>query len=95
MNTTIKIVKRLRTKISKLESDFKRGIPPYQGFTIDISYGGNTGLDIERVCIGSVSDEEGMGEIFYKMVLDSLKNSLKYWEDVAKNELADLTLLLK
>ena len=95
MKTTAQTIIEIKGKIKKLESDFKRGVPPYQGFTIDISYGGNNCPDIERVSIGSISDEKDVSDIFYNIVLTSLKNSLKFWENVAKREIEELYESLK
>jgi hypothetical protein len=90
MNSTPTIIKDLKKKISKFERDFKRGVPPYQGFTIDISYGGNKENDIERVTIGSVYHVKEMGETFYNLVLDCMKQSLEQWKKTAQSEIQDL-----
>lgn len=90
MNDYVKKIETIRSQIKKLENDFKRGMPPYQGFTIDICYGGNEEPDFKRVTIGSISDDEKVSEAFYKMVLTSLKNSLSFWEKSAERELIEL-----
>lgn len=87
---TIDIIRETRKKIEKLEKDFKRGVPPYQGFTINIGYGGNKPEDIQRVCVGSISDDDNVSKIFYDMILNSLKKSLVYWEKVAEREIKEL-----
>lgn len=87
---TVEIITNLKESIRKLKNDFKRGIPPYQGFTLDISYGGNKEPDIRRVSVGSISHPEGDGKIFYDLVLNSLILSLEYWKGVAKREIEEL-----
>jgi hypothetical protein len=90
MNDYVKNINIVRSQIKKLESDFKRGIPPYFGFTIDISYGGNSENDLERITIGSVSDDEDISKRFYEMVLNSLNKSLSFWEKAGEQELIEL-----
>lgn len=90
MNDYVKKINRIRSQIKKLESDFKRGIPPYLGFTIDISYGGNSENDLERIIIGSISDDEDISKKFYEMVLNSLNKSLSFWEKAGEQELIEL-----
>lgn len=94
MSNTATHIKDLRSKIEKLEKDFKRGVPPFQGFTIDLYYGGNKETDIERISIGTIASEKEIGQQFYDLVLLSLKNSLKFWEQSAAIELAELTTVL-
>jgi len=94
MNNTVEKIKELRVKINKLETTYKRGIPPFEGFTIDLCFGGNRHTDIERIGIGSISDTETAGKDFYNLILNSLKNSLQYWEKQAESELKELSITL-
>lgn len=95
MTETATIIKNIKKKINKLKNDFKRGVPPYQGFTIDLYYGGNSSVDIERFEVGTISHDEGDGKLFYDFILKSLEQSLIYWEKVAKREIEELYESLK
>ncbi len=95
MTDTAKQIREVKKKIAKLKNDFKRGVSPFFGFTIDISYGGNKHIDIERVCVGSVYNEENDSKKFYDFVLNSLENSLVFWEKTAKREIEELYDALK
>lgn len=94
MNNYINKINRIKEQIDKLEKDFKRGVPLYHGFTLDVYYGGNTEIDLERICIGSISDDKNVSEIFYNLILNSLKNSLAFWKKSAEQELLELTTCL-
>lgn len=90
MTKTAEHIKGIKNKIAKLEKDFKRGVPKYFGFTIDISYGGNRHHDIPRVEVGSIADEEQMSQMMYNIAIGSLKNSLKFWKETAEREIKEL-----
>jgi len=90
MNNTPTIIREIREKIKKLEAYSKGGLPPHQGFTIDLYYAGNTRVDVPRISIGSISDDIEVGQIFFNIMLGSLKNSLTFWEDVARKEIEEL-----
>ena len=53
MNSTVRHIKELKSKIEKLKNFQKRGI--VEGFTIDLSYGANKDININRVECGDVS----------------------------------------
>jgi len=92
MNECVVQIKEHRRKIAKLEKDFAKRGPQSTvwGFMVDLFYGGNKEPDVERITIGSIADPEGTGQALYDMVLASLKNGLKFWEDAAKRDLAEL-----
>jgi len=95
MEDTATHIRHLKDKIYKLEKDFKRGVPPFMGFTIDVFYGGNEEVDIPRFEIGSIAHEEKTGEIFYNLILSSLKASLDHWKNIARIEIESLTKSLE
>ena len=95
MTNTATQIKEIKRKISKLENDFKRGVAPYTGFTINVCYGGNKQVDIERFEVGTISNPEGDSKLFYDFILNSLRGSLKFWEDIAKREIEELYDSLK
>ena len=95
MTNTTKHIIEIKEKISKLEKDFKYGVSKYSGFTINVSYGGNSEIDIDRFQVGTIAHDDEDGKIFYDFILKSLKGSLKFWEDVAKREIEELYNALK
>lgn len=91
MNESVAQIKAHRRKIAKLEKDFNYGKARFpSGFTIDIYYGGNREVDVERINIGSFCDPDGTAKTLYEMALKSLKNGLDFWIDAAKKDLAEL-----
>lgn len=90
MTNIVKQIRETKKKINKLEKDFKRGVPPYHGFNIDLCYGGNKEPDIEKISIGGIACEKETSKIFYDLVLNSLKLNLKFWENEAKKEIEEL-----
>lgn len=88
-NTPMRIYK-LKEQIKELEKRYKRGVHPADCFTIDICYGGNKETALDRVVIGGVSHDDDTSVLFYNLVLKSLKQSLKFWEDTAKSEIKEL-----
>lgn len=95
MVESVKHINLIKSKIDKLEKQFKRGIGDYAGFTLDVYYEGNREVDVSRVTIGGVANGEGTAKLFYNLVLENLKNSLKFWKGQAEKDLLELTLALK
>lgn len=88
--TVIENLTQVKKNIAKLEKQFKNGKVGYNGFTIDIFYGGNKQVDINRVSVGGVGSPEDTGQKLYDLTMECLKGNLKFWEDAAKRDIQEL-----
>lgn len=96
MNSTAQHITEIKAKIAKLEKAFPKGVPKGYSMTINLFYGGNKEIDINRVCIGGLYDEETAGNELINLMMRGLKADLKFWEKTAEQEIKELnTALLK
>lgn len=89
---------KVNKQIAALRKQFERkgkiNIHGFESFTIDISYGGNKHVNVGRVSIGSVSNDEGEAREFYKLVMRQLEGSRKFWIDSCNRDKEELEKIL-
>lgn len=89
MNESCQKIKSIRAKIAKLEKILpqEEGDWQYKTFTVDLYFGGNEEINNLLCDIGGISiDPYNMplrsGQLI-TILIDNLKESLKYWESFA------------
>lgn len=75
--------------LAKLQKDFPKK-STYKSFTINVFYGGNKEVDIQRVTIGGASNDLSMGNDFYNLLVQSVQDNISFWEGCVKRDLKEL-----
>lgn len=89
-NNEIRKIEQLLKGISKLEKFHE-----VSGFTIDISFGGNTEANIQRIEIGTGLQDAQSGKIFKTLVIKCMQESLAWYVKRAKEEATEINKFLE
>jgi len=80
---------------AKLEKVFPKGKTNWQGFTLDIYFGGNKETDLKRVSLGGVSSDEKLGDEFLKILIQSTNDQIDFWQKSVIRDIQELEKALK
>lgn len=89
-------LKKAKNQLAKLKKDFPKGFPKFQGFTIQLQYGGNKHVDIADICLGSISTKnENFHKEFYQSIISEIEGSIEFWEKAVQKDIEELIESLK
>lgn len=94
MIESAKQLRKYKTILAKLNKTFPKG-RTNQGFTIDISYGGNREPDIKRLGLGGVASDPSLGNEFLEIVFQSTKDNIEFWQKMVLHDIRTLEDSLK
>ena len=95
MIESAKQLTKYKNILKKLKKSFPKGKTNWQGFTIDISYGGNKDIDIKRVCLGGIASEKELGDEFLNLLIKSTEDNITFWQKSVVRDLQELENSLK
>lgn len=88
-------LKKYKTILATLKKRYPKEKTNWEGFTIDISYGGNKEPDIKRVCIGSIASEKEVGDEFLKLLIKTTEDQIDFWQKSVLRDIKELEESLK
>lgn len=95
MIESAKQLRKYKEILKKLKKTFPKGTTNWQGFTLDISYGGNKEADIKRLSLGGVASGNTLGDDFLKMIIQSTEDNITFWQKAVLRDIKELEESLK
>lgn len=88
-------LKKYKAILAKLNKRYPKGKTNWEGFTIDISYGGNKEANISRVCLGGVASDAKVGDEFLGILIKSTEDQIDFWQKAVIQDMRELEDSLK
>lgn len=90
INTAGQLLKA-KKNLAVLKKSYPKGFPKFQGFTLQLHYGGNKVADITdiEVC-GVATKDENNSKVFYDLLVSEMEGNVDFWTKAVERDIQTL-----